>query len=181
MSKFFERCLCKQFSTFFEDILSKYQCGFRKEQSAKHCLLALIEKWKPSVDHGKAFGLLLTSLSKTFDCLPHSLFIAKLKVCVIHLFDLFFIIGKSDLANFTDDNTPYVTRDNISSVVKLLEEVACVIFQWFKDNEMKANADKCHVLLNTSNALIVTIDKVQIKKQSIEKITRNHHLQLFKI
>ena len=108
------------------------------------------------MDHGKAFGLLLTSLSKTFDCLPHSLFIAKLKVCVIHLFDLFFIIGKSDLANFTDDNTPYVTGDNISSVVKLLEEVACatVFFQWFKDNEMKANADRFRVLLSTSNKLV---------------------------
>ena len=32
LSKMCERCLCKQISTFFEDILSKYQCGFRKEQ-----------------------------------------------------------------------------------------------------------------------------------------------------
>ena len=52
---------------------------------------------------------------------------------------------------FADDNTPYVTGENISSVVKLLEKVACAIFQWLKDNEMKANVDKCHVLLNTSN------------------------------
>ena len=66
-----------KFLHFFEDILPKYQCGLRKEQSAQHCLLALIEKWKQSVDYGKAFGALLTSLSKTFDCLPHSLFIAK--------------------------------------------------------------------------------------------------------
>ena len=49
-----------------------------------------------------------------------------------------------DTANFADDNTPYVTRDNISSVVKLLKGVACAIFEWF-------NADKCHVLLSTSN------------------------------
>ena len=43
-SNIFERCLCKEISTFFDDILSKYLCGFRKEHSAQHCLLALIEK-----------------------------------------------------------------------------------------------------------------------------------------
>ena len=80
LSKTFERCLCKQISTFFEDILSKYQCGFRKEHSGQHCLLVLIEKYKQSVDHGKTFGALLTDLSKTFDCLPYSLFTVKLKV-----------------------------------------------------------------------------------------------------
>ena len=31
------------------------------------------------MDHVKAFGTLLTDLSTVFDCLPHSLFIAKLK------------------------------------------------------------------------------------------------------
>ena len=81
LSKNFRRCLCKQISAFFEDILSKYQCGFREGggHSAQHCLLALIEKWKRSVDHVKAFGTLLTDLSTAFDCLPHSLFIVKLK------------------------------------------------------------------------------------------------------
>ena len=69
----------------------------------------------------------------------------------IHLCDLFFIIEKFDISNFADENAPYVTGDNISSVVKLLEEVASTIFQWFQDNEIKANADKCSVLLNPSN------------------------------
>ena len=36
------------------------------------------EKWKKSVDNGKAFGALLTNLSKAFDCLDHELLIAKL-------------------------------------------------------------------------------------------------------
>ena len=154
------------------------------------------------MDHVKAFGTLLTDLSTVFDCLPHSLFIAKLKAydfndnslklvndylshrfqrtkigsehsswkeiildvpqCSrplffnINLCDLLFIIEKIDIASFSDGNAPYVTGDNISSVVKLLEEVACgtVFFQWFKDNEMKANADKFRVLLSTSNKLV---------------------------
>ena len=116
----------------------------------------------------KTFGALLTNLSKVFGCLPHFLFIAKLKTysfdnnslklvndylshrvqgtkigneysswkeimsgvlqCSI-LGPLFFdiplcalssLLIKFDIANFADDNTPYVTRNNISTVAKLL-------------------------------------------------------------
>ena len=38
----------------------------------------MLEKWKISVDKGKAFGPLLTDLSKASDCLEHELLIAKL-------------------------------------------------------------------------------------------------------
>ena len=61
-----------------DPLLSKYQCGFRRGFSAQNCLLAMLEKWKSSVDKGKAFGVLLTDLSKAFDCLSHELIIAKL-------------------------------------------------------------------------------------------------------
>ena len=40
--------------------------------------MALIEKWKQSVDNGGAFGALMIDLSKAFDCLSHELLIAKL-------------------------------------------------------------------------------------------------------
>ena len=38
----------------------------------------MLEKRKKSVQNGKAFGFLLTDLSKAFDCLHLELFIAKL-------------------------------------------------------------------------------------------------------
>ena len=78
LSKVFEKCIYNQLSTFFEKVLSKYQCGFRKGFSAQHCLLKLLEQWKESVDQGLVFGALLTDLSKAFDCLSHELLIAKL-------------------------------------------------------------------------------------------------------
>ena len=67
-----------QLSTYFQKILSKFQCGFRKDFSTQHCLLLMLEKWKHVVDNKKVFGALLTDLSKAFDCICHDLLIAKL-------------------------------------------------------------------------------------------------------
>ena len=61
-----------------DPFLSKYQRGFRRGFSARNCLLAMLEKWKSSVDKAKAFGVLLADLSKWFYCLSHELIIAKL-------------------------------------------------------------------------------------------------------
>ena len=78
ISKIYERCIYDQIQLFFDSLLSKYQCGFRRGYNAQHCLITIIEKWKKSVDNGGAFGALLTDLSKAFDCLPHELLIATI-------------------------------------------------------------------------------------------------------
>ena len=78
ISKIYERCLFQPISNYFENIFSKFQCGFRQGLRAQYCLISMIEKWKKSVDKGKTFAALLTDLSKAFDCLPHDLIIAKL-------------------------------------------------------------------------------------------------------
>ena len=73
MSKNFEKLLLYQINDYMDPELSKFLCGFRKGFSAQHCLIMLLEKWKRSVDR-----VLLTDLSKAFDCLNHDLLIAKL-------------------------------------------------------------------------------------------------------
>ena len=52
ISKIYEICLYDQIQVFFDSILSKYQCGFRRGYNAQHCLITLIEKRKKSVDNG---------------------------------------------------------------------------------------------------------------------------------
>ena len=46
--------------------------------SAQNCLLVLLEKWRKCIDSKGYAGVLLTDLSKAFDCIRHDLFIAKL-------------------------------------------------------------------------------------------------------
>ena len=79
ISKIYERCLYNQMQTYFDNLLSKYQCGFRKGFNAQHCLVNMMEEWREKVDNGVAFGALMTDLSKAFDCFHDELLIAKLE------------------------------------------------------------------------------------------------------
>ena len=76
--KFLKNSSTTSFRCFYDKVLSKYQCGFRKGFSAQHCLMKLLEQWKKSTDQRLVFGALLTDLSKAFDCLSHELLVAKL-------------------------------------------------------------------------------------------------------
>ena len=79
MSKIYERLMYDQMYKYFDQIFSKFQCGFRKGFSTQNCLLYMIENWKESLDQGGHYGALLTDLSKAFDCIMHDLLIAKLQ------------------------------------------------------------------------------------------------------
>ena len=78
LSKIYERCMYDQMYNYFDQILSKYQCGFRQGYNTQHCLLVMVEKWKAVLDKGGLGGALPTALSKAFDCIIHDLLIAQL-------------------------------------------------------------------------------------------------------
>ena len=69
ISKVFERCIYKQISQFFEGMISKYQCGFRKRHAlisllAQHALISLLEKWRCNVDQGRVFERYLLTFQR---------------------------------------------------------------------------------------------------------------------
>ena len=68
----------KQISNHIETHLSPFMCGYRKGFSTQHALIALIEKWKVSLDNKGFAGAILMDLSKAFDTINHELLIAKL-------------------------------------------------------------------------------------------------------
>ena len=79
LSKPFERCLYDQIYEYFDTVLSKVQCGFRKGFSAQYSLIAMIEKCRNNMDKGISCAALLADLNKAFDCIVHDFLIAKLE------------------------------------------------------------------------------------------------------
>ena len=71
LSKIYERCMFDQMYSYFNQVLSKHQCGFRQGHSTQHSLLVMVEKLKKSLGNSGIGGMLLTDLSKAFDCLRH--------------------------------------------------------------------------------------------------------------
>ena len=80
VSKVFERLMHNDISLFMDKYLSNRLCGFRKGYNTQLSLIVMLEDIKKNRDKGNASGMILTDLSKAFDCLKHNLLIAKLNV-----------------------------------------------------------------------------------------------------
>ena len=88
----------------------------------------------------------------------------------IFICDMFYELENIEIAGYADDNTPYVQGDNINSVIKQLESISVKLFQWFDLNGMKANSDKCHLLLSSNNSHTAKIANCEIKNSKSEKL-----------
>ena len=218
LSKISERLMSYQINDYMNDKLSMYLCGFRKGMSAQNCLLFMIEKWRKCLDKNGKAGVLLTDLSKAFDCLVHDLLIAKLhaygfdylslkliysylsdrlqRVCVngsfsswkdiisgvpqgsilgpplfnIYSNDLFLFIIL-EIANYADDNSPFSCAKCIPSVISQLENESATLLNWIRNNGLKANPDKFHLILSEANQdYSVRVDKFSIQNGKSEKL-----------
>ena len=81
--------------------------------------------------------------------------------------DLFLLVCNIDVGRYT---ALYVTGDNLESVIKQLEQAAKLLFQWFSDNQMKGNEDKCHVLISTKEKVCVNVGTTLIISSKCEKL-----------
>ena len=64
----------------------------------------------------------------------------------------------------------YVTAENLDEVIKSLEEDSIKLFQLFSDNQMKANHDKCHILVSGKNNVTMSASGFKIKNTECEKL-----------
>ena len=61
---------------------------------------------------------------------------------------MFFLSEFTDLCDFTDDTTFYAYDMELNSLIKRLEHDSFLIIEWFENNNMKLNQDKCHLLVS---------------------------------
>ena len=84
--------------------------------------------------------------------------------------DMFLILKATYFTGYTDDNTSFVVRDNIADVIKALEEIGENLINWFSNNEMKLNTNKCHILLNSQEHNTLKIGDFRINNSVSEKL-----------
>ena len=83
LSKTFERLICDQLKEYLGQYLHSLLCGFRKDHSTQHTLFRLLKKLQNELDTSGFVRTMLMDLSKAYDCLPHSLMIAKFQAYII--------------------------------------------------------------------------------------------------
>ena len=86
--------------------------------------------------------------------------------------DLFFIVDEIGFASYADDNTPLVSGDRLDNVLDSLEKASSKLLDWFSNNQMKANPDKCHLLTSATALIAIKIKDNEILNSEKEKLLR---------
>ena len=84
----------------------------------------------------------------------------------IFINDIFYFTQKTNIANYADDNTPYVTGNNLNDILEILSSETSILFEWFRINEMKSNSDKCHLLVGKKDKISITVGDEVINSSS---------------
>ena len=91
----------------------------------------------------------------------------------IYINDLLLSIQDTDICNYADDTTVYACDNNLDNVIARLENDSNTIIQWFADNVMKLNTEKCYLLIlgrNSNQQITVNIGDCVIENTEEEML-----------
>ena len=69
-----------------------------------------------------------------------------------------------DFSSYAD-----VVKNYTRSVITSSENISVELFEWFFDNQIKANPDKCHFRTSESKDLLINVENNQITNSKCEK------------
>ena len=91
----------------------------------------------------------------------------------IYINDLLLSIQEIDICNYADDTTIYTCDIRLENVISRLESDSKVIIEWFRNNCMKLNEDKCHFMIFgeiTNQEVSINIGSCTVKNSKGEKL-----------
>ena len=95
----------------------------------------------------------------------------------IFLCDLFLEDENNYFANYADDTTPYSVGSTTTEVLENLSGITKKLFTWLANNQMKANDDKCHLLLSSQgDSALSQIENSTIKCSKVKKTITHRKL-----
>ena len=100
----------------------------------------------------------------------HQFLVSATLFYTIFLCDLFYFEEYIDVASYADDNTPYSTDSNVENTISRLESSSARLFNQFQQNPMKANLDKCCLLLSVNQNKLTNINRNAIHNSAPEKL-----------
>ena len=66
----------------------------------------------------------------------------------IYLSYLFYLTESTGVCNFADNTTFFACDENLNSFIKRLEYDSLLANEWFQNNNVGLNQDKCHLLVS---------------------------------
>ena len=61
---------------------------------------------------------------------------------------MLFLVESTKVCNFAGDPTFYACNKDLNHLINRLEHDSFLAIEWFKNNSMKLNDDKCHLLIS---------------------------------
>ena len=83
---------------------------------------------------------------------------------------MFLILDHTYVASYANDSTRYTVNEDAGEVIRTLEQISRPLLQWFKDNKIKLNPNKCHLILSGKENIGINVGNVVIKYSQNEKL-----------
>ena len=135
--------LSKAFDTMNHDLLiAKLHAYSFDKSSLKIIFSYLNNRW-----HRTKINQNCSSWEELFQGVPQGSVFGPL-LFNINLNDLFYFTESTEVCNFADDTTFFACDEDLNSLMKRLEHDSLLAIEWFQNNNMKLNQDKCHLLVS---------------------------------